>query len=233
MDRTAIRDEVRLLLRETDTSNTAVSDTEINSTIDRVLPLIALKTQNVRLTYCEYTTADGTQSYALPSDFIAFKHVELERSTSLIDELTWLSIDQFHHISHGSADQTEVPKFYKVEYGAVLVTNATQIPGDVWLYPIPDDNGGANYTLRMRYFQGPTALTDDAHVPQLPIFAHMLIPLKAASLLAIKKKDPTLKRMIDSEYQEHMIDVMRQMNTLNRDRGREIEDVRNYTEMDW
>ena len=198
MDYTTLQSQIKILLG--DTSDKFFTPAEVQASINRVIPEIAQDLQFGSLTHFNYTTADGTQTYALQEDFLMPRLMKLIVSSSDHRTLIQLDLDQFEDVSGGSPDQTGVPIYFKIEMGSVKHDEAPQVPGDIWLYPIPDDNGGSNYTLRFKYYQLPTALSTSTDIPELPLHSHMAIAEKAAADLSLKNGDLALHNLLTARY---------------------------------
>jgi len=229
MNFSAMQNQVGVLLG--DTSNTFYTETEIQNMINRVQPEIAAEAEAL-LTYYDYTTSDTVQQYSLPAEYLTVKHVELHVDTNRHEKLKLLDLDQFHAVSYADADRTGEPEYYKIEYGAVdtVLAGNPQRPGDIWLYPIPDDNGTANYTLRVYFYQMPTDLSADTDISNLPIYLHMAVCYRAAALLAMKNKDLRTHNTLISMSQR-VIDVAKiNQNRAQRDRPHYIKDVMGTTD---
>ena len=218
---TEMQNQVRILIGETSTM--FFTDQEVKDQINRGLPVVASATEEL-ITFRDYTTVASTQRYALPADYLKIKQLDYHESTDDIRRMILLSVPQFQAISEGAATQEGIPEWYKVEYGAVLTTNATQRPGDIWLYPIPD----AVKTFRFRYYQTPTDLSAGTEISELPPNMHMAVCYKAAAHLALKNKDIPLYRELSALYREDILLAREYHRRPQRDRGFHVKDTMNY-----
>jgi len=188
---TELQNQTLLFLGVSSVTNSGVTEVEVQACINRVMPMIASEIEDL-LTFCEYTTVAGTQQYAIPQHYLTVKMVRLETATGNWEQLTPQTVRQFEDVSYGHTTEQSTPEYYKIERWATSVENDPQLPGDLWLFPVPD----AIYKLQMYYYQRPTELTTSGQIPELPIHWHMTIPYRAAEILAIKKKDYELARMM-------------------------------------
>jgi len=205
MDRGQIRAQARILLGET--KEDFYKDSEINTQINYAALKVASETL-ANLTFGDALTVAGTQRYPLPSDMLALKDVQIIDGTVVngvpqSGANTWpLVINSYDKFQ---AKNTTVypgrPTVYRVEFGSVGLSSVAT--GDIWLLPIP--NGA--YTLRVVYYQKPTAMTDDAHVCELAEAAHEAVALRAAMILSRKSKDRNLITELAAMYNEHLTTV--------------------------
>jgi len=233
MTRGELISQMRVFLGETDSGNSFWStNVPFENNINWTMPLMAAEIEEL-LTFNEYTTTAGEEQYALPSDYLKVKHVEIEVTTDLIIELIPRTIAQFAVISHGAATQTGQPRFYKVEHGSVLNTDDPVIPGSIHLHPEPDDNGTNNYKLRIRYFQRPTNIAtgtgEDGKIPELPEFLHPALAARAAAPLAIENKDTALAAFLINSAEVDIRKANRHYARLNRQSPQHIRDEMGYT----
>lgn len=232
MKRSEIVNEVRILLRETDSTDSTFTDTEVHDNINRVMPRIAAEIEEL-LTWQDYTTADGTQRYSLPSDYLKVAGADLIIDSNRTEKLIYVTHKKFLQVSYNASAQKGIPVYYKIEMGAVSNANASQLPGDFWLYPIPDTNGGSNYTVRFRYYQKPDDLTGDTQVPELPLNMHMSIAYKVASMLALKKGETALSNYLEQLFRDDMNAAREYYGALQRDRAAYTPDDEGYTSTRW
>ncbi len=228
MDRTRIRAFTRMQLGETASANSTWNDTEIDDMINDAQRTVAMDIPEAMLTYRSVTTVSGTQSYQLAEDFMQLVDVELDRSSTQRRTLREYSVRDFKDYTAGNYSTLGQPAIFKLEIGAVTKANATQIPGDIWLYPVPDDNGGSNYTLRYRYYQTPTDLSSDADVPELPVYAHKLICYMAALDLLGKTGNQKKINNVAGKYELELRRVKRVITQNNRHRIRGVTDAMGY-----
>jgi len=196
MNYSEMQDQVRLLLGETDADNSYYTATEIEDQINLSNLRVASEVPTL-LTYAEVDSVADTQQYGLPSDFLQLKDVQYWRSTTQRIQLIRYSYDEFEILTASNATMSGEPAFYRVEFGAVK-TDAGTPPGDIWLYPVPD----AVYTLRVVYYQKPTALSSDADVSELPEFLHLPVCYHAALHLAMKDSANTRLGILANMYRD-------------------------------
>ena len=210
--------QVRLLIGETDSSNTYFSDTEIQTQIN-LSNLRAASDLPVNLTYSEVATTADQQRYGLPSDFLQIKSLQMFLGDNTVDErrtLRKLGYDEFEDVVGGNVNMTGEPAYYRIEFGAVSEV-AGSPPGDVWLYPVPDSNGGDNYTLRIVYYQKPTTLDDTAEVSELPEFIHPIVCYHSAWMLSMKTDNQTKIGNLAALYKDAIREA--KLTVLKRDRS--------------
>jgi len=178
---------VRQLVGQTDTNSTVFDTTlDLEPAINDACMDVAARTETL-LTYYDYETTAGTQVYSLKSDYLKLKAVRLFVAADDKRSIIHQSFDEFDVIEGGNPTRQGVPQYYKIETGATDTSN--NLPGDLWLYPIPDSNGGSNYTLRVYYYQVPTKLTADDQTTELPIIAHRAVCFGAAATLSMMNTD--------------------------------------------
>jgi len=185
MTRTTIRTLVRILLGETDSTNSYYTDTNINLALDAAINQLSMEIPE-SLTFSDITTVSGTYRYSLPTDYMIHSHIRLIVDSSYSLRLEQVDIHEFDAIYDSAYDRTEQPIHYKIEHG-VGDEEATdpQVPGDIWIGPRPDSNGGANYTLRHYYFQRGFA-SSDSTVPAMTDLFHHAIAYYAAMFMSMK-----------------------------------------------
>jgi hypothetical protein len=210
--------QIRLLLGETDSDNSYWSETEINTQIN--LSNLRVATDfPVLLTYSEVATTADQARYGLPTDFLQLKDIQMYLGDNTTDErrkLHRLEYDEFEDMVGGNVNMTGQPAWYRIEFGAVSTT-ASSPPGDVWLYPVPDDNGGDDYTLRLAYYQKPTALSVSIDVSELPEFMHLLVVYHSAWYLSLKDDNQSKINNLAAMYRDERDKV--RMVHLKRDRS--------------
>lgn len=207
----------RLISGETDNTNTYWTDAEIYALINDAQRLVA-EEYPVNLTFKTYSIASGEYKIALEDDFLQLKDVELEENVSAawIKKLYRLSLDEYSNISDGNPAMTGEPAWYKLEFGAVTNLNASQLPGDIWLYPRAD----ATYKVRVRFYQAPTDFatdgSDDAKVSELPLSMHMAVCYYTAMLMAMKDGNQKKIQNFNTLYQQKMRSSMKMLNRVDR-----------------
>jgi hypothetical protein len=210
--------QCRLLLGETDSANSYWSDTEIETQLNLSNVRVAADLPTL-MTYSELATSANQETYGLPSDFLQLKSVQMFLGANTVDErrqLVILSYDEYEDTVGGNVNMTGEPAYCRVEFGAVA-TAAGSPPGDLWIYPVPDSNGGNNYTLRLVYYQKPTELTDDLHVSELPEFMHPIVVYHAAWHLSMKSDNQTKISNLAAMYKDAIKEA--KLTVLKRDRS--------------
>ena len=197
-----MRTQVRLLLGETDSSNSYYTDTEIDAQINLSNLRVASEVP-VLFTYKEEISVGDQVSYGLPTDCMQVKDLQVYTTgTTRRWSLVKKDYDDWEYIVAGNFSMTGEPHYYKVEFGATSTT-AGSPPGDVWLYPIPP---GTTYTIRIVYYQKPTALSADAAVSELPEYLHPAVVYHAAWHIGLKdssnSKVSTLAAMYQNQIKE-------------------------------
>jgi len=205
-----MQEQIRLMLGETDSDNSYFTDTEIKAQINRSLIRVASDIPCL-LTYKEDTTTASTQRYGLPTDFLQLKDVQLYPSATRRKQLLRLEYDEFEYVGTGNVTMTGEPAYYRVEFGAVDTVTGSP-PGDLWLYPIP--NG--TYTIRVVYFQKPTAMTADAEVTELPEFMHEAVNYHAAWHVSLKDGNQKKVGNLAAMYKDAITEAKRTI--VRRDR---------------
>ncbi len=191
MDYARMKTVVRLALGETTAANSYWSDPEIDAMLNDSQLQVATDTAGM-LTFSDITTVSGTQRYSLPTDFLQLKDCQLfnhgtPASTNKKWRLFRVGFDHFEVLSQSNYSRTGRPNYFKMELGSVQVT--VQNPGDIWLYPVPDGNGGSDYALRLYYLQKPTVLSSGTDVSELPESLHWAVVYHATAMLSLKSDD--------------------------------------------
>jgi len=219
----------RILLGETDSTNSYYDDTtEIDVLINLANKHVAGSVPT-NLSFKGQATVSGTYRYPLPQpDFLQLKDVLLIVTSEVDTEpLARVTFDEFEEIAAGDYTSTGRPAYYRVEFGAVDVT-AGSPPGDIWLTPTPDDNGGSDYTLRIYYFQIPTPMSADADVSELPLFLHEAVVYWASMNMAMKSDSRSKARELAAMYKETIFDAKKIVNKRDRTGNYAVRDTMGY-----
>lgn len=217
MNYSEMKDQVRLLLGETDEDNSYYTNAEINTQLNLSNLRVASDIPCL-FTYSEVTTTADQQRYGLPSDFLQIKDLQMfigDNTATRRKKLALLKYDEFERIGAGNVTMSGEPSYYRVEFGAVSTT-AGSPPGDVWLYPVPDNNGGDNYCLRIAYYQKPTALSNTTDVSELPEFLHESVCYHAAWHLSLKDDNQSKINNLAMMYKDAITEAKRTV--VRRDR---------------
>jgi hypothetical protein len=151
MDREDLRNEIRRLLLDTDTTNPRWSDTIINDRIDLSHDRIACLTKCIESRITDGIDL-GVSEYALPSYFLEIKNVQILGNGST----EWIAIDkiteeELDNANHGWRNLPGEPqKFY-------------QRRNNIGLYPEPDYT--QTNSLRIDIYRRPDAFTSDTDIP--------------------------------------------------------------------
>lgn len=174
----------RLLVGETDATNSYVTDTQVNDAINNAKDVVASELRN-NLTSAYFTTVAGTREYGLPTDLMQLTMAEVNDGTATY-KLRRRTLHEFAtYFSGFVSSNTGRPSDYHAEFGATVVTDADQVPGSIEFYPTPDSNGGSNYTVTLHYYQRMTTLVNDTDVSELPLESHMAVVYQAAAYVAL------------------------------------------------
>ena len=196
----AMQSVVRQLIGETDSTNTYHPTTEVEEMLNHACVEVADETECL-LTFVEFSTNAGDSRFPLPEDFMKTRACEIDISTTLRRQLIWTPFDQFNILVGGNTLLQGQPAYWKVEIGATGVALGTNAPGDIWVYPLCNDNGGDDYTIRLYYHQLPTVLNQDTDASELPSNLHMAICYFAAKEVAEKDSDWGRIRRLDKKYE--------------------------------
>ncbi len=226
-----MRTKVRMLTRETDSADTNLSDTEINDEINNTTPLLAADTEEL-VNFADYTTAVDTERYSLPLNYLKVKACVLHIDSNWRELQFFATIKQYHALQYQMVSNTGIPVAYKIELGATS-TAANSPPGDLWLTPTPDNNGGANYVVRLYYFQMPTTLSADTDVTELPILTHDAICYKAAADLSLKLDEQGRSAFFIGKFESEVRKIKDYYAELQRDRLPMVKDVMGYAQYEW
>ena len=223
-----MRSRVQTLVGES--SGDFYTTTEIEAEINDACVQISRDTEEL-LTFYDMTTAADTYRYTLPDDFLKIKRVDLIVTTTDTRQLEYKNLREYFEYTESAVDTTGTPYIYKVELGSVDKTDSH--PGDIWVYPIPDDNGGSNYTLRVYYYQTPTTLVDDTDVTELPLLAHKAACFLAASNMALKGEDLRKHDRLLLLYENELNKIKMHYSRLQRQRPYDMKDEMGYTETEF
>lgn len=218
MNFSEMKTQCRLLLGETDPDNTYVTTAEIETQINLSNVRVAADLP-VLMTFSEVATTVDEARYGLPSDFLQMKSVQMFLGDNTVNErrqLVRLEYDEFEDVVGGNVNMTGQPAYFRIEFGAVA-TAAGSPPGDIWIYPVPDDNGTNNYTLRLVYYQKPTALSDTNDVSELPEYMHPIVVYHAAWLLSMKSDNTTKINNLVGMYKDAIKEA--KLTSLKQDRS--------------
>jgi hypothetical protein len=203
MDFGEMKTRVRLLVGETDSDNSYYTDTEINSLLNSSILRVANDTQCL-LTYKTLTVTQGTQTYGLPTDFLQLKDVQIIlNGTTIRRTLQRLPYDEFEAVAAGNYSKQGQPAYYRIEFGATSTT-AGSAPGDIWLYPLPNNSVD---TLRVVFYQKPSVLSTSTEVTELPEFLHEAICYHAAWQLALKDDNQAKINNLGVMYKDLLADA--------------------------
>jgi hypothetical protein len=226
----------RTLLGETSASNSYWDDTtDVKPMINDSQVHVASETEGL-LTYCDYfSTAGGGGDgrFALKADYQKLRAVHIFESATNKWVLTHLSMDEFEAYTWRNPTTAGRPRVYKLELGAV--DNTTNLPGDIWVYPLPDGGGALGdasnqYKIRIYYFQKPTTLTDtSAHTSELPENAHMAVCYHAAMHLSLMSDNRAKYRDLKVMYEQEIHKLRIYYNKKQRDSSVRMKDVMGYT----
>lgn len=176
---------------------------DILENIERAQSVIAKKSR-CTLSAFYTTTAAGTNCYSLPEPMLSLVMVEIDKDASDRRILQGLSHEQFAQVTYYDYNQQSTPEVYRMQYGRVGSDNSR--PGDIDIWPIPDNNGGADYTLRVWVIKKPAALAADAEISELPEELHYAVTLYAAMITAAGDGDSlrytSLRDMFQDEINE-------------------------------
>lgn len=140
--------------------------TECADYLNRGMNQVALHLPMSYETSWEVTTADGTRTYLLPTDFISDKRVEWVQTAST-DERTLLYLDETEWKNRGlneDKSSTGEPVYYTYQKNLGDEGSTTIQPKHIVLYPVPN----AAKTLRIYGFKIPEVMTQSGtEVPEL------------------------------------------------------------------
>ncbi len=187
---------VRLSLGEMSGSNSYYSDDEVKAMINDSLVQVATDVPSL-LTFHDIPTTAATQRYSLPRETLQLKDVHLIINGTLKRQLRKLGMDEFEMISASNFSREGEPAFFKMELGATQVAGAAAgLPGDLWLYPVPD----GFYTVRVYSYQRPTELVADGEISELPELLHWAVIYHATAMLSLKNDDQNKHTIMMIQY---------------------------------
>lgn len=188
---------VRIALGETAASNSYYTDLEVQDMINDSLVQVATDVPSL-LTFYDIPCVTSTQRYSLPREALQLKDVHLLINSTLKRQLLKLSLDEFENVSASNYVREGQPAFFKMELGATEVSGtAAGLPGDLWLYPVPDSD---EYTLRVYFYQRPTTLVADADITELPDMLHWAVVYHTTAMLALKADDMNKHTIMSVQY---------------------------------
>jgi hypothetical protein len=150
MNRGTIRDEIRRLIRDTDTTNPRWSTTELNSRIDLAHDVISSETKCIPYRYTASLVAD-TAEYLMPDYYL-----DADRVMYLDDNSDWRPLEkktefELDEESNNWRSESGTSKYWYQRIGYIGI-----VP-----YPTAAKTDG----LRVDMFRLPTAFTADADIP--------------------------------------------------------------------
>lgn len=212
-----MRANTRMILGEPTATNSAWGDPEIDRVLNDVSVNISAEIEPL-LTSATFSTVASQQDYSLPSNYLKAVKLEIELATNNWKQLEYFNIHEFSLQVYRSPFTEGNPRIYKIEIGAVEVSNA--IPGHIFLYPVPS----SVLTARFHYIKKPDLLSSDAEISELPEYMHWAVCLYTASLLALKTRDQVFHDRIIGLYRLE-IDKIRGFEVAEQDiRAEEIRD---------
>lgn len=155
------------------------------------------------------TTADGTEFYALASDFGAPAKVEIVDTS---DSTSWASLRRIHPKER--IDGKGEPAGYYIK-GA-----------RIYLSPIPD----GVYTVRVWYYRDAPTLTSSSDEPIIPSEFHDLI-VDFAIARAKQKDDDPAYQTYDERYEKGKREMVEQR--MSEEEGADQPTVVEYVDDDW
>lgn len=182
---TAVRDEI------SEPSPGFVSDVEVKRWLNRANYDLADAAGVESAASQTITTANGTESYSLNSDFGLVERVELVDQTDSTRYYALEPIDLAERI-----DSKGTPRSYYV------------LAGLLYLNPMPD----GVYTVRVWYYKVGATLTANTDVPIIPARFHDLLTLFAVSQAKRKGDDPAYQTYLQDYVagRAGMIEYLRQ-----------------------
>lgn len=207
-----MKTKVRLLLGETDSTNTYYTDSEIETQINDSILLVAGEVPT-NLTYAELVSVGDQKTYGLPTDFLQLKDLQVfVTGTARRVQMQKLNYDEFENYVGGNVDKTGEPYYYRMEVGATAVT-AGSPPGDIWIYPAAPST---LHTLRLVYYQKPSALAFSGQVSELPEFLHMPVCYHASMHLSMKDNSGKKANQMASLYNKAIDTAKKVVNKRDR-----------------
>ena len=158
MDRSTIQSEARRQLGEPSTGGRWAS-TDYNNAIERAQENFAKRTKCLK-SYASFTTSADTAIYDISEDSLSnllkITEVRYYSDTTSYYKLKSVGRDQLEHLQHymGGTDGTPIAFCYEdrtIEF---------------------DCDPEADKTIRVYYYKMPTALSEDASVPDIPVKFH-------------------------------------------------------------
>lgn len=196
MDYARMQTLVRLSLGELTAANSYYTDAEVKAMINDSLIHVAADVPCL-ISFRDVTAVVGTQRYSLASDMLQLKDVQLFVTSTLKRQLIRRSFDEFEQLTMSNAIRRGQPHMFKYEPGATSVSSSAKgLPGDIWLYPVPD----SAYTIRYYFYQRPTDLTNDTDVTELPQALHWAVVYHAVAMLSLKADDQNKHTLMLMQY---------------------------------
>ncbi len=216
---------VRLSLGELTAANSYYTDQEVKDMINDSLVQVATDVPSL-LTFYDIPTVVGTQRYSFPPEMLQYKDAHIYISSSLKRPLEYKSLDEFEALSASNFARQGQPAYFKSELGATEVSGAAAgLPGDMWLYPVPD----AIYTLRIYFYQKPTVLVSVTDITELPNMLHWSVIYHATAMLALKNDDQNKHTLMMIQYDRSIARGRRWYAQHDRSNQHFTQDVMGYT----
>lgn len=217
---------VRLSLGELTAANSYYTDAEVAAMINDSFIQVAADVP-CNISFRDVTAVVGTQRYSLALDMLQLKDVQLFVTSTLKRQLMRLGFDEFESVSMSNATRQGQSAYFKYEPGATAVTGAAAgLPGDIWLYPVPDD---ATYVIRYYFYQKPSALTNDSDVTELPETLHWAVVYHATAMLALKNDDQNKHTIMMIQYDRAIARARRWLVKEDRTGIHGMQDVMGYS----
>jgi hypothetical protein len=164
-----LRTDLRLLLDESDNSNTNFTDTELNGYLNKALRKTAVELE-WPIAVATATTATSQAQYSLPDNFMLLLKVFVDGKPLDVTDLEDIAII---HPNYRSA-AADIPTLaYRADNN------------QIGLYP-PPNLANAGKTILMEYIKYAATITADADVPDLSAAIQDLLPFYAALLAMLR-----------------------------------------------
>ena len=213
-----------------DTDEKFVTDTKKGDAINSVTPAIAMETEDL-FTRRIITPTQGLRRYSLWNDFLKMIAVYWNRDTGAniqFDKLEQVDYDRYEQLSYGRREEQNIPRFYHTEIGSVANTESPNIPGEIYIFPLPD-SGASTSELHVHYMQKPTKLTAGTQITELAEQLHMAVVYRASMLMAYDQQDRVMANDFKRLYDKDIFEYRRHKHDLQLDNNPHMKDVMGYS----
>lgn len=200
MNRVAIRSDLQALGFGSD------SATAQNAAINRVYRrVLGLRRWDFLEAQTTATVASGASTVTLPSDFKRLDRIDIKDAAGDPLYMEFKPYNEFRDQAH-AFPETGTPQWW------------TERGGVVSIWPTAD----ATYTLTLDYIKHAPDLTDDSHIPLLPVEYHDVLVYGAAAELAARERDWTMHSVMANSHTTRLGEMVAEHGVRQRQNDRTV-----------